>query len=145
MNHTPNAQDNKQLMQHIFAEMAKGNRRPFGEAMAEDFTWILPGNGTWSGVWRGKQAVTEQLLKPLFARFADTYTSEAVQFIAEGDWVVVQCRGKVTTKAGLPYNNHYCFVCRLADGQLRELTEYMDTELAAQALGAPGPAVTQPA
>ena len=57
--------------------------------------------------------------------------------VAEGDHVVVQCRGKVTTKAGQPYNNHYCFVCRLSGGKLRELTEYMDTELAAQALGAP--------
>jgi len=41
------------------------------------------------------------------------------------------------TRSGKPYDNHYCYVCRLADGKLRELTEYMDTELAASALGAP--------
>ena len=128
---------NKQLMQEIFAEMAKGNGRPFVDAMADDFVWVMPGSGTWSGAWRDKQAVRQELLQPLFARFADTYTNEAQRFIAEGDHVVVQCRGKVTTKAGQPYNNHYCFVCRLSGGTLRELTEYMDTELAAQALGAP--------
>lgn len=134
---TDEALRNKQLMHSIFAELAKGNGRPFVEAMADEFTWTMPGSGTWSGTWSGKQVVRDELLQPLFARFAGTYTNEAQRFIAEGDHVVVQCRGKVTTKAGQPYENHYCFVCRLADGKLRELTEYMDTELAAKALGQP--------
>jgi uncharacterized protein (TIGR02246 family) len=129
--------DNKQLMQDIFAELARGNGQPFADAMADDFTWIIPGSATWSGEWRGKQVVRDKLLRPLYARFADTYTNQAHRFIADGDYVVVECRGKVTTTSGKPYNNTYCFVCRLADGKLRELTEYMDTELAASALGAP--------
>ena len=130
-------QTNKQLMQSIFAELAKGNGKPFVAAMADDFSWIIPGHSTWSRTWRGKQAVMDELMRPLFARFANTYTNEATRFIAEDDFVVVECRGKVTTKSGKPYDNHYCYVCRLADGQLRELTEYMDTELATSALGAP--------
>jgi ketosteroid isomerase-like protein len=32
-------------------------------------------------------------------------------------------------KGGLPYCNTYCFVFRLADGKLAEVTEYMDSEL----------------
>lgn len=44
------------------------------------------------------------------------------------------CDGNVT-KAGVPYNNTYCFVFRLADGKVREVTEYMDTALVAAALG----------
>jgi uncharacterized protein (TIGR02246 family) len=130
-------QANKRLMQDIFAALAKGDGRPFVDAMADDFSWIIPGRSTWSGAWRGKQAVREQLLKPLFARFADTYTNQAHRYIAEGEHVVVECRGHVTTKSGKRYDNHYCFVCRIVDGRLRELTEYMDTELAAAALGAP--------
>ena len=128
---------NKQLMQEIFAELAKGNGKPLVDAMADDFSWIIPGNSTWSGEWRGKAKVRSELLRPLFDRFEGVYTNEAQRFIAEGDYVVVECRGKVMTKSGKPYNNSYCFVCRLADGKLRELTEYMDTELATQALGAP--------
>ena len=128
---------NKQLLESIFAELAKGNGRPFVDAMADDFCWIIPGESTWSGAWRGKQAVRENLLRPLYERFADTYVNQALRFIAEDEHVVVECRGKVTTKSGKPYNNSYCFVFRLADGKLRELTEYMDTELAAAALGAP--------
>jgi len=139
MNNTTDntTQRNKQLMRSIFAELAKGNGKPFVAAMADDFSWIIPGDSTWSRTWRGKQAVMDELMRPLFARFANTYTNEAIRFIAEDDVVVVECRGKVMTKSGKPYDNHYCYVCRLADGQLRELTEYMDTELAASALGAP--------
>jgi uncharacterized protein len=127
----------KQLLQEAFDALAAGNGQPFVALMADDFSWTIPGSGTWAGTWQGKQAVREQLFAPLFARFADTYTNRAIRFIAEGDFVVVECRGKVTTTSGRRYDNTYCYVCRFEGGLMRELTEYMDTELAASALGAP--------
>jgi ketosteroid isomerase-like protein len=131
-------EQNRRQLQAAFAELGRGNGRPFVDLMADDFSWIMPGCGTWSGVWRGKRVVREQLLAPLFARFADTYRNEAVRFIAEDNYVVVECRGNVMTKSGRPYRNTYCYVCEFgADGLLHELTEYMDTEHAAQVLGAP--------
>jgi len=130
-------QENKQLLQHIFDELAQGNGRPFIDSLAEDFCWTMIGSTAWSGTYRGKQAVREQLLKPLFAKFADTYTSTAQRIIAEGDHVVVECRGRVTTKEGQPYCNTYCWVCTVADGKLQALTEYMDTELVSRTLGEP--------
>jgi len=131
------AAENKQLMQQIFAELSKGNGKAFRDSLAEDFRWTLTGTTKWSKTYEGKQAVLNDLLRPLFAQFADQYTNVAHRFIAEGEYVVVECRGRVTTKARKPYNNVYCWVCRIADGKLRELTEYMDTELVATALGSP--------
>ena len=128
---------NKQLMQHIFAETAKGNGKPFFEALADDVVWILTGTTAWSKTYRGKQAVLDELLGPLRAKLAGTNRIAAHRFIAEGDHVVVEARGNVTTKAGTPYNNTYCWVCRLADGKIAELVEYMDTALVAAALGDP--------
>jgi ketosteroid isomerase-like protein len=32
---------NKQLMEEIFNELSKGNSKPFGEAMADDFCWTI--------------------------------------------------------------------------------------------------------
>jgi hypothetical protein len=49
----------------------------------------------------------------------------------------VEARGSNTTNAGVPYNNRYCYVFRLAEGKLQELTEYLDTELVTAALGDP--------
>ena len=131
------ATENTQLMQQIFAELSKGNGKAFRDSLAEDFRWTLTGTTKWSKTYEGKAAVLNDLLRPLFAQFADQYTNTAHRFIAEGEFVVVECRGRVTTKAGKPYNNVYCWVCRIADGKLRELTEYMDTELVATALGDP--------
>ena len=128
---------NKQLMQTIFAGLATGNARPFLDSLAYDFAWTLTGTTKWSKTYRGKKAVRDELLRPLFAQFADQYINTAQRFIAEDDFVVVECRGRVTTKAGKPYNNTYCWVCRLEDGKLKELVEYMDTALVEKALTAP--------
>jgi ketosteroid isomerase-like protein len=49
--------------------------------------------------------------------------------------VVVQARGDAVTKAGAPYDNEYCFIYRVEDGSIREVTEYLDTELVTSALG----------
>ena len=48
-----------------------------------------------------------------------------------------RCRGEVITKTGKPYNNTYCFVIRMRDGKMVELTEYFDTELVTAALEPP--------
>ena len=129
-----NAAENKQLVQRIFSELSKGNTRPFVESWADDFCWTVIGTTKWSKTYRGKQAVLDELMGPLFAQFAGRYTLTAQLFIAEGDYVVVECRGQVTTKSGRPYNNTYCYVIRLADGKLRELTDYLDTALVESAL-----------
>jgi uncharacterized protein len=131
------AADNKRLMQQIFAGLSKGDGKPFRDSLADDFRWILTGTTKWSRTYEGKRAVIDELLRPLFAQFADQYTNTAHRFIAEDDYVVVECRGRVTTKSGKPYHNSYCWVCRIADGKLVELTEYMDTALVATALGDP--------
>jgi ketosteroid isomerase-like protein len=133
--------ENKQLMQNIFSELSKGNGKPFLESMAEEFCWTITGTTKWSRTYRGKQAVRNELLRPLFSQFADQYTNTAQRFIAEDDYVVVECRGHVTTRTGKLYNNRYCYVCRLAGGKLQELTEYLDTELVASALEEPGSAM----
>lgn len=128
---------NKQLMQDVFSEMAKGNSKPFVESLADDVRWSIIGTTSWSRTFHGKQAVLTELLGPLRSQMADDIRVTAHRFIAEGDLVVVEGRGNNTTKAGIPYNNTYCWVCRVAEGKVQELTEYMDTELVRVALTSP--------
>ena len=132
------ASDNKLALQTVFKAMAIGNTRPVGEGMADDCVWSSPGQSVWSGTWRGKKAMNEQLFAPLYQRFAGKYTNHALRFIADGDVVVVEARGRAELKTGGRYDNTYCFVCDFnADGKLKQVTEYMDTDLAARVLGAP--------
>jgi uncharacterized protein len=126
---------NKQIMQEIFSELSKGESKLFVESMADDFRWTVAGAAKWSKTFDGKHAVLTELFGLLGSKLAGPITTTAHRFIADGDYVAVEARGSSTTKAGAPYNNTYCFVFRLADGKLREVTEYMDTELATAALG----------
>lgn len=126
--------DNRQLIQRVFEEMATGNSRPFVELLAEDASWTVKGRTPWSRTYRGKAAILTDLLGQLRARLADRYRATAERVLADGDYVVVQATGQATTRAGAPYNNEYCFVYRMQDGLIKEVTEYLDTELVTNAL-----------
>jgi ketosteroid isomerase-like protein len=128
------AAENKQVMQRIFEELAKGNGDPFIASMADDVRWTVTGTTEWSRTYEGKQSVLNGLIGPLFARISGPLLTIASRFIAEGDFVAVEARGSSTLRSGAAYNNRYCFVFRLADGQVKEVTEYMDTDLAKRVL-----------
>jgi ketosteroid isomerase-like protein len=130
------ASQNKQLLQDIFAGLARSDARPFVDAMADDFRWTMIGSNKWARTYEGKAAVIGELFAAL-RRKMDRITTVAHRFIADGDHVVVEARGANTTKDGRPYCNSYCFVFRVTGGKLAELTEYMDSELAAAVLGDP--------
>ena len=125
--------DNKAIITAIMGELARGNARPFVEAMAENFTWRPMGGsrlGKWREAYEGKRSVRRDLLAPLMSQFRGEFTSTPSQILAEGDHVVVETQGAATTKAGHAYNNRYCLVIRMAGGQMVEVREYLDTALA---------------
>jgi ketosteroid isomerase-like protein len=126
---------NKQLMQQIFAELAKGNSEALVAALADDVSWHVTGTTKFSKTYRGKETLMNELVGPLFSQFESQYKNFADRFIADDKYVVVECRGQATTKTGKPYNNKYCFVFRLEDGKIKEVTEYMDTQLVVTTFG----------
>ena len=128
---------NKQLLQGIYAEVSRGNPQLLLDSMADDIEWTIIGSTALSGTSHGKQEVIDKLLKPLRARLADgPIVFQPERFIAEGEYVVMQARGRATSRSGKPYNNTYCIVCRIVDGKLKEMIDYVDTELITTALGA---------
>lgn len=126
--------DNKKLLESIFSELSVGNSRPFVEAMADDFSWTVTGTTKWSKKYAGKSVVLGELFGTLTSRMDGRIKTIPDRFIAEGELVVVEAHGSNTTKSGKPYNNRYCFVFRVSDGKLKEVTEYLDTELVSSAL-----------
>jgi ketosteroid isomerase-like protein len=126
---------NKQFVSGLFDALSTGNSRPFVEALADDVRWTVTGNTPWSKTYTSKASVLKDLLGELGARLSDRYRATAERILADGDFVVVQARGKSTTKKGMPYNNEYCFVYRVENGSIKEVTEYLDTQLTIDALG----------
>lgn len=128
---------NKELLRHAFTEVAKGDGQPFLDLLADDVRWTIIGSTAWSRTYEGKQSVLEELLRPLSKQLRGRNIIAAERFIAEDDLVVVEGRGRNSTVDGVRYHNQYCWVFRLVDGRVRELTEYSDTQLIATALQAP--------
>jgi ketosteroid isomerase-like protein len=134
----PTLTTNKARMEHIFAETAKGNGRPFLDAFAEDGRWTITGSTGWSKTYDGKAAIMDELIAPLRRVLAPPIKTHARRIVAEDDIVVVEARGENRTRDGRPYENTYCYVFQFRDGKVMALTEYADTELFRSALGEPG-------
>jgi len=83
----------------------------------------------------GKQELIRKLLAPLSAQLEGGISITPENFIADGEYVAMQARGTSKTKDGKSYNNTYCQVFRIVDGKVKELTEYLDTELVTSAFG----------
>ena len=129
------AAENKALIQNMFAELSKGNPQAFLNSMADDVRVTLIGTTKFSGTFNGKKEFIDKVLAPLGAQLEGGIAMATDNFIAEGDYVAMQARGKSNTKNGGTYNNTYCQVFRIANGKVQEMTEYLDTELVTKAFG----------
>ena len=134
---TSTTERNRATITRIMDAMSRGETRPFGDAMADDFTWRMTGTTAWSGTYVGKADVQGRMLRTLREQWASQYKSTPSRIFADGDYVIVETRGEVVTRTGKPYNNTYCFVIRMRDDKMVELTEYFDTELVTAALEPP--------
>jgi uncharacterized protein len=134
------AQANKKLIQDIFA--AAGNPDPaardrslFVASLADDVTWVVTGQYSWSRTFTGKASILRDLHGHVRSLLVDPARTIAERFIADGDIVVVEARGNNFTKTGVRYDNEYCLVFRLENGRIMEIREYCDSVLTEKALG----------
>ena len=125
---------NKQIVQEFYDSANRGDMETCLGQLAEDVTWTNIGSTKYSGTFHGKADLVARLLQPVFGQLQAGITSAIDNLVAEGDFVVVQSRGKAATKDGRLYNNTYCHVFRIRGGKIVEVTEYMDTELVSAVL-----------
>lgn len=125
------ATENKKLV----TDALSGVGVSFLHILAEDIRWTLIGSTKYSGTYVGKKEAIEKLLVPLGEQLEAGIEPHIQRVIAEDDHVVVQLQGRACTKSGIPYENTYCMVIRLEDGKIKEITEYLDTELVTSVFG----------
>jgi uncharacterized protein len=127
------AAENKELVRKL--REAKGLDAMFA-TMADDVRWTIMGTTKFSHVMNGKQEIVNKLFKPITAELESMGSTITDNIIAEGDYVVVQqhATGR-QTKTGKPYNNQYCLVYKVVGDKIKEITEYLDTELVTSAFG----------
>jgi ketosteroid isomerase-like protein len=127
----------KELLRHVYSEASKGNPQPLLDSLDDDVRWTIIGSTPLSGTFEGKRDVVENLLTRLRARLAGPVVFSFERFIEEGEYVVMQASGRATSVSGASYDNTYCIVARIVDDKIREMTDYVDTELITSALFSP--------
>ena len=129
------AADNKKLVQQIFADSANRSGTTFADHLAEDASWVVTGQYSWSHEFRGRDAIQNGLMGHFRSFFAVRPRTVAFNFIAEGDYVVAETEGDNVTKAGVRYDNDYCMVWRIENGKIKQIKEYCDSALVERVLG----------
>jgi uncharacterized protein len=82
------AAENKAATQAAYAAFASADLDGATKNMAEDIEWIVPGNSSISGTYRGKDEVTNFFM----SLAAKSFQTHPEHFIADGDHVVVLTR-----------------------------------------------------
>jgi len=129
------AEANKKLIQQIFTDSASRSGTTFIDHLADDAVWVQTGQCSWSGSFNGREAILNGLLGHLRTLLADRPRTLAFNFIAEGDFVVVEAKGDNVTKSGVRYDNDYCMVWKVEGGKITQIKEYCDTALVERVLG----------
>jgi uncharacterized protein len=126
---------NKRLVQQVYADAANRSGTTFVDNLAEDASWMVTGQYSWSHQFNGRDAILNGLMGHFRSFFAERPRTVAFNFIADGDYVAVEARGDNVTKAGLRYDNQYCMVYRIENGKIKEIKEYCDSALVERVLG----------
>ena len=126
---------NKRLVQQVYADSASRSGTTFADNLAEDAVWVVTGQYSWSHRFKGRDAIQNGLMGHFRSFFAVRPRTVAFNFIAEGDFVVVEAIGDNVTKSGQRYDNQYCMVFRVENGQIKEIREYGDSALVERVLG----------
>ncbi len=128
-------ENNKQLVRETWGAVTAGDIETFLNNLADDVTWKFFGSHRFAGTYRGKAELQAKLFAPLGDVLVDGIKVHIDSLTAEGDRVVVEAHGEAKSKSGADYNNSYCMVVTLADGKVKQVHEYLDSELVTSVFG----------
>lgn len=114
------ASENKSSAQAAYEAFSKSDLAGATKNMADDIEWIVPGNSSISGTYRGKEEVTQFFM----SLAAKSFTTQPEHFIADGDHVVVLTR---TTAEG--QQAEQADVLTFRDGKVVKFQSAGDTAL----------------
>ena len=115
--------------------MGAVDRSGLFDLLADNVRWSWMGVEDWSRTFVGKAEVIEGLFGAVDKTIAGQQGVELLAIVADGVRVVVEFNGFITTPAGDRYDNRYCWVATFDAGRLKELHEYMDTQLVTDTFG----------
>jgi ketosteroid isomerase-like protein len=103
---------------------------PITDLFAADMVWRIEGHSVASKEYRNRQEFIDEVLAPFGARFSRGEPFRPVRIrsvLADGDTVVVVWDGRGVANDGVPYENSYAWIMRLADGAVVDGTAFYDS------------------
>lgn len=123
-------QQNKALVLRTIKALEDADFETMLANITDDIDFYVIGSTPFSGHHNGKQALLENVLKPMVDQRDDSgYSEELVSIIGEAETVVMESRGNKTTLSGQSYNNEYAYVFQIRDGLISQWRCYLDTML----------------
>lgn len=123
------ASENKASTQAAYEAFAKADLDGATENMADDIEWVVPGNSSISGTYRGKEQVSEFFMS-LASKSFETHPEH---FIADGDHVVVLTRTKADGQ-----ESEQADVLTFRDGKVAKFQSAGDTAMQEKIWGSKG-------
>jgi hypothetical protein len=124
--------ENVETVKGFFAAMGRGDRQGLLARSAEGIEWIIPGEWALAGVHRGHAGLADLLQKA--SETMDTSISEPLEFVAQGDRVLVVGFASGSVKAtNRTFEDHFVFAITVRKGKVTNIREYIDTLALARA------------
>jgi len=123
---------NKQCVLDFFELMNRGDAEALADSYADGGEVQTKGHTLISGTY-GKEQI-RAFAGQIYDAFPNGIAFEIVSMTAEEDRVSVEAASKGNHVSGQLYTNEYHFLFEFADGKIRRLKEYMDTERATDIL-----------
>jgi uncharacterized protein len=126
-------QENVQIVKNFLAAMGRRDKQGLLALVAEDFEWIVPGEG-WplAGLYRGHAGLADVLQKA--NETVETSYPQPPEFVAQGDRVLVVgvATGKIkaTNRA---FKDDWVFDITVRNDKVTKIREYIDTQALARA------------
>ncbi|MBT3366022.1 MAG: nuclear transport factor 2 family protein [Nitrospina sp.] len=121
-------EESRNIVQKAVDALNSGDNEAFISYFADDFEFWMPGSTPVSGSTKGIAEFGE--LVGQVGDYLDVPIKiKITNFIANGEWVVLEAKGHGVTRNGEDYDNCYCHIWRVVDGKIVRFVEYNDTDL----------------
>ncbi|MDO7898361.1 nuclear transport factor 2 family protein [Pseudomonas citrulli] len=117
---------NTDRVRQAFSNWQQGRGTVF-DLLAPDAKWTVAGSSPVSVVYDSKADLMERAVGPISARLATPISPTVHSIVAEKDVVVVLWSGAATALDRRPYNNTYLWHMTFEDGQVTDVTAFLDT------------------
>lgn len=119
----------RSFLNNLFADVTTaGWGLNFANALSDDLKWTATGSCPLSRTYNSKSDYLEHCLRPIQARMETSLTPIIEKLLVDGEWGVLHFRTENQKgKNGVDYSMSYCWIMRVAEGKIVEVTGFFDS------------------